>query len=669
MTQRTDLDQLCINTIRTLAMDAIQRARSGHPGMPMGAADMAYVLWTRFLRHNPANPLWPDRDRFVLSAGHGSMLLYSLLHLTGYDLPLEELMNFRQWGSRTPGHPEYGLTPGVETTTGPLGQGFANGVGMAIAEAYLAARFNRPGHKIVDHYTYAIVSDGDLMEGIASEAASLAGHLRLGKLIYLYDDNRVSIEGSTDLAFTEDRGQRFQAYGWHVQRVDGYDLEAIAAAIRAAQRDPRPSLIMARTHLAYGSPHKQNDAKAHGAPLGEEEVRLTKENLGWPTEPPFFIPEEALARFRQALERGRAWEAEWRARFDAYAAEYPDLAEEWRMAMAGELPPGWDAALPVFKPEDGPMATRAASGKVLNAIAPRLPTLIGGSADLAPSTKTYLEGLGDFGAEDRLGRNLHFGVREHAMGGILNGMALHGGVIPFGGTFLVFSDYMRPSIRMAAMMGLHVIYVFSHDSLWIGEDGPTHQPVEQLAALRAIPNLTVIRPADANETVVAWRVALEQRSGPVALILSRQSLPILDRTSLAPAEGLVRGAYVLAEAEGGRPDLILIATGSEVHLALEAQKLLAERGVRARVVNMPSWELFDRQPESYRRAVLPPEVTARLAIEAGVSQGWHRYVGPAGDVLGIERFGASAPYKVLQEKFGFTAEDVAQRALALLGHR
>ena len=669
MTQRTDLDQLCINTIRTLAMDAIQRARSGHPGMPMGAADMAYVLWTRFLRHNPANPLWPDRDRFVLSAGHGSMLLYSLLHLTGYDLPLEELMNFRQWGSRTPGHPEYGLTPGVETTTGPLGQGFANGVGMAIAEAYLAARFNRPGHKIVDHYTYAIVSDGDLMEGIASEAASLAGHLRLGKLIYLYDDNRVSIEGSTDLAFTEDRGQRFQAYGWHVQRVDGYDLEAIAAAIRAAQRDPRPSLIMARTHLAYGSPHKQNDAKAHGAPLGEEEVRLTKENLGWPTEPPFFIPEEALARFRQALERGHAWEAEWRARFDAYAAEYPDLAEEWRMAMAGELPPGWDAALPVFKPEDGPMATRAASGKVLNAIAPRLPTLIGGSADLAPSTKTYLEGLGDFGAEDRLGRNLHFGVREHAMGGILNGMALHGGVIPFGGTFLVFSDYMRPSIRMAAMMGLHVIYVFSHDSLWIGEDGPTHQPVEQLAALRAIPNLTVIRPADANETVVAWRVALEQRSGPVALILSRQSLPILDRTSLAPAEGLVRGAYVLAEAEGGRPDLILIATGSEVHLALEAQKLLAERGVRARVVNMPSWELFDRQPESYRRAVLPPEVTARLAIEAGVSQGWHRYVGPAGDVLGIERFGASAPYKVLQEKFGFTAEDVAQRALALLGHR
>ena len=667
MTRQMDLDQLCINTLRTLAMDMVQRANSGHPGMPMGAADMAYVLWTRFLRHNPANPNWPDRDRFVLSAGHGSTLLYSLLHLTGYDLPLEELMSFRQWGSCTPGHPEYGCAPGVETTTGPLGQGFANGVGMAIAEAYLAARFNRPGHKIVDHYVYAIVSDGDLMEGIASEAASLAGHLRLGKLIYLYDDNRVTIEGSTDLAFTEDRGKRFEAYGWHVQRVDGYDLEAIATAIRAAQRDPRPSLIMARTHLAYGSPHKQNDAKAHGAPLGEEEVRLTKESLGWPTEQPFLIPEEALAHFRQALERGRAWEAEWRARFEAYAAEYPDLAEEWRMAMAGELPPGWDASLPVFKPEDGPMSTRVASGKALNSIAPRLPTLIGGSADLAPSTKTYLEGLGDFGADDRLGRNLHFGVREHAMGGILNGMALHGGVIPFGGTFLVFSDYMRPSIRLAAMMKLPVIYVFSHDSLWIGEDGPTHQPVEQLASLRAIPNLTVIRPADANETVVAWRVALEQRSGPVALILSRQSLPILDRSSLAPAEELVRGAYVLAEAEGGQPDIILIATGSEVHLALAARERLAERGVRARVVNMPSWELFDRQPESYRQAVLPPHVTARLAIEAGVSQGWHRYVGPAGDVMSIERFGASAPYKVLQEKFGFTAENVAQRALALLG--
>jgi transketolase len=666
MTHREELDQLCINTLRTLAIDGVQKANSGHPGMPMGAAAMAYVLWTRFLRHNPVNPSWPDRDRFVLSAGHGSMLLYSLLHLTGYDLSLEELKNFRQWGSRTPGHPEHGLTPGVETTTGPLGQGFANGVGMAIAEAYLAAHFNRPGYKIVDHYVYAIVSDGDLMEGIASEAASLAGHLRLGKLIYLYDDNRISIEGSTDLTFTEDRGQRFEAYGWHVQRVDGYDLEGIAAAIRAAQADPRPSLIIARTHIGYGSPNKQDTAEVHGAPLGEEEVRLTKENLGWPTEPPFLIPEEALAHFRKALEKGRAWEADWQARFDAYATEYPDLAEEWRMAMAGELPTGWDADLPTFRPEDGPMATRVASGKVLNAIAPYLPTLIGGSADLAPSCKTYLNGYGDFFADNPGGRNLHFGVREHAMGGILSGLALHGGVIPYGSTFLVFSDYMRPSIRLAAMMELPVIYVFTHDSIGIGEDGPTHQPIEQLASLRAIPHLTVIRPADANETVAAWRVALEHREGPVALLLTRQKLPVLDRATLAPADRLARGAYVLADVAGGRPDIILIATGSEVHVALAARERLAEQGVRARVVNMPSWELFERQPRSYRDEVLPPEVTARLAIEAGVPQGWFRYVGEGGDVIGIERFGASAPYKVLWEKYGFTAENVAARALEML---
>jgi len=664
-----DLDQLCINTLRTLAIDGVQKANSGHPGMPMGAAAMAYMLWTRFLRHNPANPAWPDRDRFVLSAGHGSMLLYSLLHLTGYDLPLEELKNFRQWGSRTPGHPEYDPELGVETTTGPLGQGFANGVGMAIAEAYLAAHFNRPGHKIVDHYIYAIVSDGDLMEGIASEAASLAGHLRLGKLIYLYDDNRISIEGSTDLTFTEDRGRRFEAYGWHVQRVDGYDLEGIAAAIRAAQADPRPSLIMCRTHIGYGSPNKQDKAEVHGAPLGEEEVRLTKENLGWPTDPPFFIPDEALAHFRRAVERGRAWEAEWQARFDAYAAEYPDLAEEWRMVMSGELPAGWDADLPTFRPEDGPMATRVASGKVLNALAPHLPTLIGGSADLAPSCKTYLNGYGDFSAENRAGRNLHFGVREHAMGGILSGLALHGGVIPYGSTFLVFSDYMRPSIRLAAMMRLPVIYVFTHDSIGIGEDGPTHQPIEQLASLRAIPHLTVIRPADANEAVVAWRVALEHREGPVALLFTRQKLPVLDRTALAPADGLACGAYILAEAAGGHPDIILIATGSEVHPALAARELLAEQGVRARVVNMSSWKLFERQPRSYREQVLPPEVTARLAIEAGVPQGWHRYVGDKGDVIGIERFGASAPYQVLWEKYGFTAENIVARALEVLEHQ
>ncbi len=667
MTHQEHLDQLCINTIRTLAMDGVQKANSGHPGLPMGTAAMAYVLWTRFLRHNPINPTWPGRDRFILSAGHGSMLLYSLLHLTGYDLPLEELQSFRQWGSLTPGHPEHGLTPGVETTTGPLGQGFANGVGMAIAEAYLAAHFNRPGHEIVDHYVYAIVSDGDLMEGVASEAASLAGHLRLGKLIYLYDDNRISIEGSTDLAFTEDRGQRFEAYGWHVQRVDGYDLAGIADAISAAQADPRPSLIMARTHIGYGSPHKQDTASAHGAPLGEEELRLTKKNLGWPTEPPFLIPDRALTHFRQAPEKGSAWEAEWQARFEAYATEYPDLAGEWRMALAGELPAGWDVALPTFGPEDGPLATRVASGKVLNAIAPYLPTLIGGSADLAPSCKTYLNDYGDFSADNPGGRNLHFGVREHAMGGILSGMALHGGAIPFGSTFLVFSDYMRPSIRLAAMMELPVIYVFTHDSIGLGEDGPTHQPIEQLAALRAIPNLTVIRPADAGETVAAWRVALEQcHAGPVALLFTRQKLPVLDRAASATADGLARGAYVLAEAGGGRPDIILIATGSEVHVALAAQERLATQGVKARVVSMPSWELFEQQPQSYRDEVLPPEVTVRLAIEAGVPQGWHRYVGAGGEVIGIEGFGASAPYKVLLEKYGFTAENVAARALEML---
>jgi transketolase len=674
MTHRKELDQLCINTLRTLAMDGVQKANSGHPGMPMGAAAMAYVLWTRFLRHNPVNPAWPDRDRFVLSAGHGSMLLYGLLHLTGYDLPLEELQSFRQWGSRTPGHPERDPALGVETTTGPLGQGFANGVGIAIAEAYLAAHFNvppepaegRPGHKIVDHYVYAIVSDGDLMEGVASEAASLAGHLRLGKLIYLYDDNLISIEGSTDLAFTEDRGQRFEAYGWHVQHVDGYDLEGIAAAIRAAQADPRPSLILARTNIGYGSPNKQDTASAHGAPLGQEEVRLAKENLGWPTEPPFLIPDQALAHFRQALERGSAWEAEWQAHFQAYAAEYPDLAEEWHTVMAGELPAGWDMDLPAFTPEDGPLATRVASGKVLNAVAPYLSTLMGGSADLEPSCKTYLNGYSDFSADNPGGRNFHFGVREHAMSGILSGMALHGGVIPYGSTFLVFSDYMRPSIRLAAMMEIPVIYVFTHDSIGIGEDGPTHQPIEQIAALRAIPHLTVIRPADANESVVAWRVALEHRQGPVALLFTRQKLPVVDRAHLASADGLVHGAYVLADAAGGRPDVILIATGSEVHPTLAAQERLAEQGVRARVVSMPSWELFERQPRSYRDEVLPPEVTARLAIEAGVPQGWHRYVGDRGDVIGIERFGASAPYKVLWEKYGFTAENIATRALKLL---
>ncbi len=668
MTQ-DELDQLCINTIRTLAMDAVQKANSGHPGMPMGAAPMAYVLWTRFLKHNPANLHWPNRDRFVLSAGHGSMLLYSLLHLSGYDLPLEELQNFRQWGSRTPGHPEHGLTPGVETTTGPLGQGFANGVGMAIAERFLAEHFNRLEHTMVDHYTYAIVSDGDLMEGVASEAASLAGHLGLGKLIYFYDNNHISIEGSTDLAFTEDVKHRFEAYGWHVQRVeDGNDLTAIVAAIEAAQAaTDQPSLIMVRTHIAYGSPGKQDSAEAHGAPLGEEEVRRTKENLGWPIEPPFYIPDEALTHFREAVERGQAWEAEWQARFEAYAAEYPQLAAQWQTAMNGQLPVGWDADLPHFIPADGPLATRQVSGQVLNAVAPYLPTLLGGSADLAPSNNTLLKQYDDITRDDFNGRNLHFGVREHAMGSIANGMALHGGVIPYTGTFLVFSDYMRPPIRLAAMMGLPVNFIFTHDSVWLGEDGPTHQPIEQLAALRAIPGLIVLRPADATETVEAWRVALTHQNGPVALAFTRQKLPVLDRTELAAASGVARGAYVLADAGDEQPDIILIATGSEVHPALEAREQLAEQGVKARVVSMPSWELFDQQSQTYQDQVLPPTVTAHLAIEAGVPQGWHRYVGPSGEVIGLDRFGASAPYKTLMERLGFTAEHIASRALALLG--
>ncbi len=661
-----ELDQLSVNTIRTLAMDAVQKANSGHPGMPMGAADMAYVLWTQFLTHNPSNPSWPDRDRFVLSGGHGSMLLYSLLHLTGYDLPLEELKNFRQWGSRTPGHPEYGLTPGVETTTGPLGQGFANGVGLAIAERFLAELFNRPGYQIVDHYVYAIVTDGDLMEGVSHEAASLAGHLGLGKLIYLYDDNHISIDGPTELAFTEDRCGRFEAYGWHVQQVDGHDREAIARAIRAAQAElNRPSLIACRTHIAYGSPNKHDTAEAHGSPLGEEEVRLTKETLGWPPDARFYIPDQVLANFRQAVPKGERIEAEWRELLDRYAVEYPDMARLWKQVWSGQLPAGWEKALPSFKPGDAAIATRSASGKVLNALASLLPTLIGGSADLTPSNNTELKGYPWLQTSQFAGRNVHFGVREHAMGAILNGMALHGGVIPYGGTFLVFSDYMRPTIRLAAMMELPVTYVFTHDSVGLGEDGPTHQPVEHIAALRAIPNLVVIRPADATETVEAWRVALERHDGPVALLLSRQNLPILDRSVLGPAEGLRRGAYILADSDT-TPDVILIATGSEVSVALDARKRLADQGIKARVVSMPSWELFERQPPDYRAAVLPPQVTARLAIEAAVPMGWERYVGTQGDVVGLNRFGASAPYKVIFEQLGFTGENVALRALAVL---
>jgi transketolase len=661
-----DLDQLCVNTIRTLAMDGVQQANSGHPGLPMGMADVAYVLWTQFLRHNPTNPDWPDRDRFVLSGGHGSMLIYSLLHLTGYDLPLEELKRFRQWGSRTPGHPEYGLTPGVETTTGPLGQGFTNAVGMALAERFLATVFNRPGHTVVDHYTYVMLGDGDMMEGITHEAASLAGHLRLGKLIALYDDNHISIDGPTDLAFTEDRAARFAAYHWHVQQVDGHDRAAVAAAIRAAQAETeRPSLICCRTHIGYGSPNRQDTAKAHGEPLGAEEVRLTKEKLGWPPDAQFYVPDAALSHFRRAVAAGQQLQADWQQRFDRYAAAHPDLAALWRQVWSGELPAGWDAAMPTFSAADGGEATRVASGKVLNAIAPALPTLIGGSADLTPSNNTELKGIpwmepGQYG-----GRNIHYGVREHAMGAIMNGLALHGGVIPYGGTFLVFSDYMRPAIRLAALMELPVIYVFTHDSIGLGEDGPTHQPIEHLAALRAMPNLVVIRPADANETVEAWRAALERREGPTALLLSRQKLPTFDRSVVAPASGLRRGAYILANTDG-TPDIILLASGSEVALALGARERLAQQGVHARVVSMPSWELFEAQPADYREQVLPPQVTARLAVEAGVALGWERYVGSQGAVLAMNRFGASAPYQVLFEQFGFTVENVTLRALKLL---
>ena len=665
----TQLDQLCINTIRMLAADGVEKARSGHPGMPMGAAAMAYVLWTRFLRHNPSNPGWPDRDRFVLSAGHGSMLLYSLLHLSGYDLSLEDLQNFRQWGSKTPGHPEHGLTPGVETTTGPLGQGFANGVGMALAERYLAARFNRPGYHLVDHFTYGIVSDGDLMEGISHEAASLAGHLGLGKLIYLYDDNHISIEGDTDLAFTENRTGRFVAYGWHVQRVDdGNDLEALEQTLDAARKETgRPSLIAVRTHIGFGSPGKQDTAGVHGEPLGPEEIKLTKDNLKWPRKPSFLIPDEVSANFRQAVDKGRELENRWQAAFEAYRENFKAPAAEWDSWMNGRLPDGWENDIPIFEPDDNGAATRVTSGTVLNAVAPKIANLIGGSADLAPSTKTLLGGEADYQAGNYAGRNLRFGVREHAMGGILNGMALHGGLIPYGATFLVFSDYMRPAIRLAALTELKVIYVFTHDSIGLGEDGPTHQPIEQMAALRAMPNLTVIRPCDANETAEAWRAAISHRNGPVALALSRQNVPTLDRKSkYAPAEGLHRGAYILSEAAANRPDVILIASGSEVHIALEAAEMIRTKGPAVRVVSMPSWELFEAQPAEYRQRVLPPEIKAKIAIEAGSCQGWHRYVGDFGHIIALDHFGASAPAKVLYEKFGITTDRVVEKALEIV---
>ncbi len=666
--QQAELDQLCINTIRCLTIDAVQKARSGHPGLPMGAAALAYVLWTQHLKYNPRNPHWPNRDRFVLSAGHGCMLLYSLLHLTGYDLPLDELKQFRQWGSKTPGHPEYGLTPGVETTTGPLGQGAGNAVGMAIAGKYLAAYFNRPDHALVDYKIYALVSDGDLMEGVASEVSSLAGHLGLDNLIFIYDDNNISIDGSTNLAFTEDRAKRFEAYGWFVQHVeDGNDLEAVDQALRKAQAERgRPSFIDVRTHIGFGSPNKHDTAAIHGEPLGEEEVKATKENLRWPLDPPFFIPPAALAHYRQALERGAKLEESWNLRLVGYQKTYPQLAADWDRYVHGEIPGGWQSKIPSFKASDGPVPTRSAAGKVVNAIASSLPMLLAGSADLTGSNNTQIKSVGDFEKGNYGGRNLHFGVREHGMGSILNGMSVSG-LIPYGGTYLSFSDYMRPTLRLAALMDTHTIFWYTHDSIFLGEDGPTHQPIEHFPSLRAIPNLCFIRPGDANEAAVAVRVAIEHRGGPVALALSRQVVPVLDRERYASAEGLTRGGYVLADSSGKAPGILLIATGSEVPPAVEAYEQLKSEGYAARVVSLPSWDLFEKQPQSYKDEVLPAQFTLRLAIEAASPFGWERYVGPMGAVVGMTRFGASAPFKVLAEKFGFTKDHIVQKAHEMLG--
>jgi transketolase len=680
------LDNLCINTIRFLSVDAVEKANSGHPGLPMGAAPMAYVLWTRFLQHNPFNPHWFNRDRFVLSAGHGSMLLYSLLHLTGYDLPLDQIKQFRQWGSKCPGHPERGLTPGVEVTTGPLGQGFANSVGLAIAENYLAAHYNRPGHQIVGHHTYVLVGDGDLMEGVSSEAASLAGHLKLGKLICLYDDNHITLSASTHITFTEDRAKRFEAYGWHTQTVEnGNDLAAIDRALGAARVETeRPSLILVRTHIGYGSPNKQDTFEAHGSPLGEKELKLTKQAMGWQLDPPFCIPDKALAHFRLAIENGKQAEAQWNVRFADYAKAFPDLAQEFQRVMFGELPKGWDTDIPIFPADPKGMATRVAAGKVLNAISPKLSTLIGGSADLDPSTHTALKAKGDFenphdeagnlqgsagGGWSYAGRNLHFGVREHAMGSIANGLAVHGGIIPFTATFFTFSDYMRPPIRLAALMEQGVIFVFTHDSIALGEDGSTHQPIEQLASLRAIPNLLVIRPCDANETAVAWHLAIETRGQPVALVLTRQDVPTLDRKQFAAAEGLRRGAYILADAPNGKPEIVIIATGSEVGLIVAARDKLQKQKISVRLVSMPSWELFDAQPSSYRDSVPPPSTRTRLAVEAGATQGWCKYVGDEGDVIGVDRFGASAPGEVMMREFGLTVDNVYNHAMKLIDQK
>ena len=666
MSDTANLDQLCVNAIRFLSADAVEAASSGHPGAPMAQAPMAYLLFTRLMKHNPADPAWPDRDRFKLSAGHASTLLYSTLHLTGYDLSLDDLRNFRQFGSRTPGHPEYGHTPGVETTTGPLGAGFSNGVGMAVAERFLAEKFNRPGHEIVDHHTYAICSDGDLMEGISHEAASLAAHLKLGKLIYLYDDNQITIEGKTDLAWSEDRLKRFEAYGWHIQQVDdGNDLAAIEKAVENARAaTDRPSIIAVRTVIGFGAPNAAGTSACHGAPLGADEVRAAKENLGWPTEPDFHVPADVLEHTRKCVTTGKALQKAWEDKFAAYEKAEPELAAEFKRWMAGELPEDWDADIPSFPADEKGLASRAAGGTVLNAVAARVPNLLGGSADLAPSTKTLIKDGGDFQAGSYGGRNFHFGVREHAMGGVVNGMALHGGLIPYGATFMVFSDYMRPTVRLAAIMGLKVIYVFTHDSIGVGEDGPTHQPVEHVAALRLIPGVTVYRPCDANETTEAWRSAMTV-AGPAVLALTRQNMPTIDRSQFGNAD-VSRGGYILADCEG-EPEILLIASGSEVDVALRAGRQLCEAGTRARVVSMPSMELFDAQPREYRDRVLPPAVTRRVALEAGVSFGWDRYVGLAGRTVCIDRFGQSGKYTRVFEEYGFSVENVLKVCGEVLG--
>jgi len=661
----SSLDSLCVNTIRTLSIDAVQKANSGHPGMPMGMADAAYVLWTKFLKHNPKNPNWFDRDRFILSAGHGSMLLYSLLHLTGYDLSLDELKNFRQMGSITPGHPEYGMTPGVETTTGPLGQGFGTGIGMAMAEHFLAAKFNQEGHKVIDHYTYAIVSDGDLMEGISHESASMAGHMGLGKLIYLYDSNRISIEGSTDLAYTEDAAKRFEAYNWHVIEIDGHDHNQIEKAIKEAQSETeKPSLVICKTHIGFGSPNKQDSESSHGSPLGEEEVRLTKEAYGWDPKKKFYIPEEAQTKFRESVEKGEQAEREWNQKIAEYKKIHSETAASFEKWITHTLSEELDSTLPVFEEDSKGIATRSASGKVINAIKDVVPNLFGGSADLGGSTKTDIDGYGSYIVDGPTGRTVHFGVREHGMGAAVNGMALHGGMIPYGATFFVFTDYMRPAIRLAALMKVPSIFVLTHDSIGLGEDGPTHQPIEHLASLRAMPNITILRPSDANETAHAWKAALQNTTGPTLLVLTRQNLPTLPRDNHNGASNVLKGAYIYSDSDKEIPDAILMGTGSEFQFAVQAKQELSEKGIDVRVVSMPSWELFEKQDEAYKESILPKSVTNRVSIEAGSTFGWNRYVGSEGKAIGVNTFGESAPYEELYEHFGITTKAVVEAALS-----